>query len=89
MTTSWARNFSRTSSNIKKQLQRIGRRCAPGDTFVFFYSGHGINVKASTSEKVKAVKATTPSTCMVAAHWIILSRGGEATRDVNIIPRSG
>eukprot|EP00397_Hematodinium_sp_SG-2012_P006514 GEMP01006547.1.p1 GENE.GEMP01006547.1~~GEMP01006547.1.p1 ORF type:complete len:389 (+),score=78.80 GEMP01006547.1:41-1207(+) len=30
--------------NIRRQLQAIGKRCNANDLFVFFYSGHGLNV---------------------------------------------
>merc|ERR1712070_1249185 len=33
-----------TSTNIMSQMRQMGKRCEPGDFFVFFYAGHGENV---------------------------------------------
>jgi len=33
-----------TANNVKMQMREMGSRCPPGDTFIFHFSGHGVNV---------------------------------------------
>lgn len=33
-----------TVKNVSKVVKQVGCQCKPGDTFVFFYAGHGTNV---------------------------------------------
>jgi len=40
-----------TKSAVKTNIRKIGRRCNPGDFFVFYYSGHGTEVEDTDGDE--------------------------------------
>jgi len=41
-----------TKQNVQAKIREVGARCAPGDVFIYYYSGHGTEVKDTNGDEV-------------------------------------
>jgi len=40
-----------TKENVKRKIQMVGRQCRSDDFFIFYYSGHGVNMKDQSGDE--------------------------------------